>query len=225
MSADTTLSVVANDGYSTCEVRPCPYCVLGVPHNATMEEAADAYRIEYERFVDNESNPWRYWMRSVAWNQIYVNHRETTTPLEPGPWDEDTRGPDPLGGLTPCVPLTIFPNLIESWSSCCEARTPPPAPPQQFGSRASASTDGVGHGGEASDEKLLRWQYEGGKKRKWCDYLDGDMTLLEDAYQSGRSVVHVRIDDWDYMINITNMTQHSNQTGMVRGVRRLLIQD
>jgi hypothetical protein len=48
---------------------------------------------------------------------------------------------------------------------------------------------------------------------------------LEDAYQSGRSILHVRIENWDYTINLTNMTQHSNKTGTVRGVRRLLIQD
>ena len=207
--------------HDACPEGPCPYCVLGVPHNATMQESADAYRTEYQRFIDTQENPWSYWMRSVAWNQLYVRHRAAMMPLQPGPWDEDTRGPDPPGGLYPRVPVGMVPNLPDSWESCCEARTPPPPPPGRFGSFASASSAGVGQAAPESEELSLKWQYAGGKKRKWSDYEEEAMTQLEDAFQMGRNVFDLRLGDWDYRINFTNMTQCSIETGTVRGVRRL----
>ena len=164
-------------------------------------------------------------MRSVAWNQLYVRHQAAMMPLQPGPWDEDTRGPDPPGGLPHMVPVGMVPNLPDSWGSCCEARNPPPPPPAQFGSFASSSSAGVGQAAQESNELLLRWQYTAGKKRKWTDYEDEDITLLEDAFQMGKSVLDLRLGDWDYEINFTNMTQCSIATGTVRGVRRLCPQD
>ena len=61
----------------------------------------------------------------------------------------------------------------------------------------------------------------GGKNTKWSDYEEEAMTQLEDAFQTGTNVFDVRLGDWHYRINFTNMTQCSIQTGTVRGVRRL----
>jgi hypothetical protein len=220
MPDSSTLSLFTHVA-GACPESPCPYCVLGVPHNATMQESADAYRNEYHRFIDTQENPWRYWMRSIAWNQLYVRHLTSEMPLQPGPWDEDTRGPDPPGGLYPKVPVGMVPNLPESWGSCCAARSPPPPPPIQSDSFASSSSAWLGQVAPEAEEMPLRWQYAGGKKRKWSDYEEEAMTQLEEAFQMGSHLVDLRLGEWDYRINFANMTQTSIETGTVRNVQRL----
>ena len=188
-----------------------------------MHEVAAEYRREYELFVDGCSNPWRYWMRSIAWNQIYTRYQRTTQPMSPGPWDEATRTPDPPGGLTPFVPVGMVPNLPDSWGSCCTARTPPPAPPTTFGSGASSSTAGISAVDQATVQVPPQWRYQGGKKRKWTEYEDGETILLEEAYKSGVVVFDLVIDSWDYSINFTEMTQTSHTTGTERKVQRVSV--
>jgi hypothetical protein len=217
------LSLVTNT--KACQEGPCPYCVLGVQHDANMDDAAYAYRVEWQRFIETNENPWRYWMRSVAWNQLYVRHLISIMPLQPGPWDEDTRGSDPPGGLYPNVPVGMVPTLTDSWVSCCGVRPPPPPPPEQFGSGASASSAAVHHSAQESNVELFRWQYTGGKKGKWTDYEDEATTQLEHAFQMGWNVCDLRIEDWDYRINFRKMTQISMETGTVRSVRRLCPMD
>jgi hypothetical protein len=220
MPPPTALGVWANE--DECSEGPCPYCVLGVRHGASMRESGDAYRIEYERFIStNESNPWSYWMRSVAWNQLYVRHQAETMPIQPGPWDEDTRVPDPRGGQQQMVPNALVPMLSDSWGSCCAAMGPPPGPPDKFASITASSSAGIGLAAQESDERLFTWQYEGGKKRMWSDYDDETMTLMESAYQMQQQVLKLRYGDWEYTINFEHMTQTSDTTGMVRGVQRL----
>ena len=188
-----------------------------------MFACAAVYRREYELFVDGDSNPWRYWMRSIAWNQIYVRFQREKQHISPGPWDEATRTPDPPGGLTPIVPVGMVPNLVDSWGSCCTARTPPPAPRTTFGSRASSSTARVGAVDQTTVQVSPEWRYQGGKKRKWTTYEDGETILLEEAYQSGVAVFDLVIDTWDYSINFTEMTQYSHTTGTERKVERVSV--
>jgi hypothetical protein len=62
------------------------------------------------------------------------------------------------------------------------------------------------------------WQYTGGKKGKWTDYEEGVMTQLEEAFQMGWNVCDLRLGEWDYRINLKEMTQVSTETGTVRSV-------
>ena len=215
-----SLSVVTSE-HGTCQEGPCPYCVLGVPHGANMQESANAYRTEWQRFIETNENPWRYWMRSVAWNQLYVRHLTSVMPLQPGPWDEDARGPNPVEGLYPNVPAGMVPTMTDSWGSCCGARPPPPPPPEQFGSWPAASSQSMDHVAEESNTVPFTWQYTGGKKGKWTDYEWEAMTQLENAFQMGQSFCHLRLGEWDYRINLKEMTQLSMETGTERCVRRL----
>jgi hypothetical protein len=65
------------------------------------------------------------------------------------------------------------------------------------------------------------WQYTGGKKGKWTDYEWEAMTQLENAFQMGWSFWDLRLGEWDYRINLKEMTQLSMETGTERCVRRL----
>jgi hypothetical protein len=210
-----------------CSEQPCAYCVLDICHRATMEQAADAYRNEHHRLVSTkQNNPWSFWMRSVAWNQIYARHMAALTPLGPGPWDNMRAAAGTPAEIAPNVPMELAPSMVASWSHCCEPSRGPRCPPMR-GSVASSSAaqapDVLRSPGPRNCD--VKWQYQGGKKRKWTDY---DMEFQEDldyAAYSARESVDLIIDQWRYTVNFEKMQQYLHEVGTIRNVRQVPVDE
>jgi hypothetical protein len=71
-------------------------------------------------------------------------------------------------------------------------------------------------------DEFPQWQYQGGKrKNKWSPYDHGANEHLEGAYKAGATMVELVIDDWNYTVNLREMTQTNSENGTIRRVRRL----
>jgi hypothetical protein len=71
-------------------------------------------------------------------------------------------------------------------------------------------------------DEFPQWQYQGGKrKNKWSPYEHSANQHLEGAYKAGATMVELVIDDWNYTVNLREMTQTNSENGTIRRVRRL----
>jgi hypothetical protein len=187
-----------------------------------MSEAACAYREEHDRYTSTLVNPWSFWMRSVAWNQIYSKYMANKYPMEPGPWDDEE---ERVNGMffvkKPVVPLQLIPCLMSSWSSSCSAGAVPPGPPPDPPPTEERASRWATSEPEQEDRKV-RWQYKGGKKRKWMDYDDESIDKLEWAKENKKVSVVLVIDKWQYTVNLDTMTQFSWETDTERPVQRVV---
>jgi hypothetical protein len=72
------------------------------------------------------------------------------------------------------------------------------------------------------DDEFPQWQYMGGKKKnKWAPYDHATNEHLEGAYQAGAVMVELTIDEWEYTVNLRDLTQTNSENGTIRRVRRL----
>ena len=125
-------------------------------------------------------------MRSVAWHQIFAKHMALKFQMELGTWDDDDEKVNGMFVKRPEVPTQLTPCLATSWTYSCAAGAVPPGPPDSpppSDRRPSRWASAA----EEPDEKLVQWQYEGGKKRKWADYDDESAQLLEWARKESPS--------------------------------------
>ena len=69
----------------------------------------------------------------------------------------------------------------------------------------------------------LKWQYQGGKKRKWTDYDDECQEKLDYAAYAAKETADLTIDDWFYTVTFENMEQYSHEHGTIRYVRQVYV--
>ena len=163
-------------------------------------------------------------MRSVAWNQIFAKHMALRFPMEPGPWDDDDEKVNGMFVKRPEVPTQLLPCLATSWTFSCGAGAVPPGPPpspppSDYRPSRWAASD------EEPEVKLVKWQYQGGKKRKWADYDGESAAKLEWARQNAKISVVLYVDDWTYTVVSEMMEQFSWETEAVTFVQRLSTRD
>ena len=73
-----------------------------------------------------------------------------------------------------------------------------------------------------AEDEFPQWQYRSGaKQNKWSAYDRPSNEQLEFAYNAGAVMVELCLSEWDYEVNLINLTQHSIEFGTVRGVRRV----
>ena len=208
-----------------CPSTPCPFCDLGIGHNATKEQVleycfkmASWFQGEFVRASLHYDTTWRavkdilfkQGIRTVSMPTLHMSCELL--------WTEHTLLPP-----RPDRPQASFPRA-----------TPYDRPSRSAGSWQRWS--GHGHDWRTSsssasaepwttvetvEEKYPKWQFEGGKKMKWTDYDADSSEALEMAYLSGRPTCDLEIDEWLYSIDFLCMTQLSTETGKKRGVRRL----
>jgi hypothetical protein len=61
----------------------------------------------------------------------------------------------------------------------------------------------------------------GKKKNKWAPYDHATNEHLENAYHAGAVMVELKIDEWEYTVNLRDLTQTNTENGTIRRVRRL----
>jgi hypothetical protein len=199
--------------------------VLDISHMATMQHAADAYKNEHHRFVTEKlKNPWSFWMRSIAWNQIYARHMAQITPLGAGPWDRRKAAAGTSTETGSTVPMDLSPSLFDSWQYACPASSEPPPPPMRRSVASSSSSQGEGVSEyPTAHSNGRKWQYQGGKKRKWTDYDDECQEKLDYAAYAAKETADLMIDDWFYTVTFENMQQYSHEHGTIRYVRQVYV--
>ena len=207
---------------SQCPVQPCPYCAVHLPHNATTDDVLARCKqmttdtnAELNRIVSS------YTRRIGAARHILRLH-DTATKLPAAPSMFDLVGPalcrdyscymapliDPLGQMPPPPPDGAHPL------STAAAAGPQP-------STGSGSTP-QGLKRWMDVDEFPQWQYQGGKrKNKWSPYEHSANQHLEGAYKAGATMVELVIDDWNYTVNLREMTQTNSENGTIRRVRRL----
>ena len=70
-------------------------------------------------------------------------------------------------------------------------------------------------------DEYPQWQYQGGKKHKWTAYDRDSNDKLEHAYTTREALATLSIDDWEYIVDLTSMSQLSTEANRTRFVRRL----
>jgi hypothetical protein len=95
------------------------------------------------------------------------------------------------------------------------------------GAAAPSDTGSVGTTRRESrfmgDDEFPRWEFRGGKGKNltWRAYYREPCELLEAAFELHVGQVALTIDDWNYEVDLVNMTQRSLTTEAIRTVRRL----
>jgi hypothetical protein len=205
-----------------CPVQPCPYCAVALPHNATTDDVLARCKqmttdtnTELNRIVSS------YTLRCGAARNILRLH-DTARKLPAAQSMFDLVGPalcrdyscymapliDPLGQMPPPPPDGEHPLS-------------PPAAAGPHPSTGSGSTP-QGLKRWMDVDEFPQWQYQGGKrKNKWSPYEHSANQHLEGAYQAGAIMVELVIDDWNYTVDLRDMTQTNSENGTIRRVRRV----
>jgi hypothetical protein len=223
MSADSwQMVLVPQAASSQCPVQPCPYCAVALPHNATSDDVLTRCK-QMTTDTNKELNTIvsSYTLRCGAARHILRLH-DTARKLPAAPSMFDLVGPalcrdysyhmapliDPLGQMPPPPPDGAHPM------SPAAAAGPQP-------STGSGSTP-QGLKRWMDVDEFPQWQYQGGKrKNKWSPYEHGVNKHLEGAYKAGAIMVELVIDDWNYTVDLHEMTQTNSENGTIRRVRRL----
>ena len=219
------LVVVPQAFPSQCPVTPCPYCALGLPHDATSDDVLTKTK-EMTCDTNKELNKTvcSYTYRCGAARHILTLHHNTTK-LPAAPSMFDLAGPelcrnyschmapliDPRGHMPPPPPFGAHPM------SPAAAAGPLPS------TGSGGTPTSMGDSRFLGDDEFPRWEFRGGKpkKLKWMPFWREPCELLEAAFELHLEHVTISIDDWQYDINLVNKTQTSLKHGTVREVRRL----
>ena len=205
-----------------CPVQPCPYCAVALPHNATTDDVLARCKqmttdtnTELNRIVSS------YTLRCGAARNILRLH-DTARKLPAAQSMFDLVGPalcrdyscymapliDPLGQMPPPPPDGEHPLS-------------PPAAAGPHPSTGSGSTP-QGLKRWMDVDEFPQWQYQGGKrKNKWSPYEHSANQHLEGTYKAGAIMVELVNDDWNYTVDLRDMTQTNSENGTIRRVRRL----
>jgi len=224
MSADNRSIVpVAQGASSQCPVLPCPYCAVALPHNATSDDVV-AKCLQMTAYTNKELDTIvrRYAMRCGAARHILKIH--DTARLLPA-----ASSLFALVGEQLCRDyLWHMTTVIDPLERC------PPQPhhdgPHPMGPAAAAGPQASTGSGSTptglkrwmDDDEFPQWQYMGGKKKnKWAPYDHATNEHLEGAYHAGAVMVELKIDEWEYTVNLRDLTQTNTENATIRRVRRL----
>ena len=217
------LVVVPQAFPSQCPVTPCPYCALGLPHDATSDDVLTKTK-EMTCDTNKQLNKMvcSYTYRCGAARHILTLHHNTKK-LPAAPSMFDLAGPELCRDYS-CHMAPLIDPAAAAGPPPRTANAHPMSPPTAAGPQASTGSGSTPTGLKRwmDDDEFPQWQYMGGKrKNKWATYDPACNEHLEGAYQAGAIVVELTSDDWKYTVNLRDWTQTNCANGTVRGVRRL----
>ena len=216
-------SMVANFT-PTCKTTNCPYRYVDLPHNATQEMVV---RRCYELTTTTQNQ-----MRTSALtyaHQVNSLRRIMST----------VGGTNRLDEIRLVIDLfdATFTAEYETYMHRNGDFTQPPgrgvsasSAAGDDGWNATAGPSASGSEGTAKrdsrymeEEEYPRWEFRGGKakKLKWMAYYREPTEQLEEAFRSGCQTLILKIDEWQYEIDLANLRQRSIETSTCREVRRL----
>ena len=213
-----------------------PHSVLGVPADASVEDARDAAEAAVSQMSGREGSEWLLNMKLaafaaivtdklgalVAW-QLYQQVRPKQPTNNNLQFQRDIRGlaepPPPPSRVPPPRP------------SAGAARRQPPArglsdkaADESRSSSWEVVTDSQ-EGASMEVEDVFWWQVRKGPKdkRKW-GWMDEQVNArLEEAWEGERNEVYAEIDGWEYLYDLVAMTQTSQSAeGTTRRIRRVI---
>ena len=223
MTADSwQMVLVPQAASSQCPELPCPYCAIALPHNATSDDVvARCKQMTTETNKELNTIVASYTLRCGAARHILRLH-DTARKLPAAPSMFDLVGPALCRDYSYHMAPLIDPR----------GQTPPPPPDGAHPmSPAAAAGPQPSTGSGSTPQGLKRWtdvdefpqwQYQGGKrKNKWSPYEQGANQHLEGAYKAGAIRVELVLDDWNYTVDLHEMTQTNSVNGTMRRIRRL----
>ena len=199
-----------------CARHVCPWCILGVEHQADIARAAHAWQLEHESFTRGDINPWKYWITSCAWNWIWTMHCVQVQPpartlADQGIWGVTT--PDTQPSIPPPPPPhSLLPSMDASATAAKRILRQAEAAFSADDSSRSSSWRGH-HGGSAGIVPGVEGgshcvvEYWGGKATGWQPYDEVVQGILQAARAAGKSRVEVQSGGRDYIICMETMQQ------------------
>ena len=199
-----------------CARHVCPWCILGVEHQADIARAAHAWQLEHESFTRGDINPWKYWITSCAWNWIWTMHCVQVQPpartlADQGIWGVTT--PDTQPSIPPPPPLqSLMPSMDVSATAAKRIRRQAAAAFSMDDSSRSSSWRGQ-HGGSTgiipgvAGGSQCVVGYWGGKATGWQPYDEVVQGILQAARAAGKLRVEVKSGGRDYIICMETMQQ------------------
>lgn len=213
---------------STCPLTPCPWCTLGVAHDATTQEVRRAWNSHYIEYINTSTVlEMENTEKMHALIFIFALRGEHAWPKpRSSPGELDERGQDEPGakrfkgdGKGSRVRVE---QAAPSWTSAASSadgprpslRTPWSERPADWGNSAAAP---------AASAFRPRWQFQGGRQRQWVDYDDFSAFSLEVAFEKRKAECYFWVGEWRYCVKMSRLpfVQISLSTGAERGVRRI----
>jgi hypothetical protein len=230
-------------GESPCPVIPCPYCILGVRHEASLAMVKEQWDMTMHRYHEQGDSWHRIFIQSVAFS--WICQRVDLLLQEPDiPWGNVAY----LQPNTATHDQTI--SLVnEHRETPPKSRTsdlhptltmpPPPPPPDNLQTArwlAVGSDSSTGSGWRprtfaepvwappaATPDKVFEYECTGGesKKKKYRAYDDAQQRVLWEAYMRDDDDVEITVDSkYTYSIFFApRWLQRSHSTGYERAVR------
>ena len=215
-------SMVAN--YTGCIIPNCAHCYVHLPHDATPEIV--------ERRCFEITGATRVQMQTAAMTYAHqINSiRQIMSTLRPA---------SRLHVVRSVVDLfdTSFAAEYETYMQPHADFNQPPGRGVSASSAAGADGRNATAGPSASgsvgtttrdsrymdEEEFPRWEFRGGKAKrlKWMAFYREPCEMLEAAFELRCKTLTLTIDEWQYEIDLVNLTQRSVETGTCRDVRRL----
>jgi hypothetical protein len=213
-----------------CDKKVCPWCILGIAHNAAVTAAAEAWQREHELFTNAEINPWRYWISSCAWNWIWTMHSVQIQPpartlADQGIWGVTTSD-DQASVQPPPPPSSLVASMHGSMTEASHlVRLAKNARSADARSSSSSLREPVvAHSGvvpvaEGWSTGFL--EYYAGKKTGWKAYPADVQETLREALRAGIEMVEVMCDGKVYNVCLLTMQQRRKgiDDGNARAVR------
>ena len=223
MAEDTTqhFSMVANFD-ARCQIENCPYCVVFMPHNATSgmvrrrcEEITQATRMQMQTAALSYAH------------QVHALRRIMST-------EDPTSRLDVvhfLGDMFDATFANQYADYMQPTGNYgpVRGRSVSASSPATAGRTATVGQNASGSEGTTTplknmeEEEYPRWEFVAGKDKrsKWTAYDREANRLLEEAFLMKEKHLSLEIDQWEYEIDLVNLTQLSRTTGTYRNVRRL----
>ena len=207
-----------------CKIANCPYCYVDLPHNATPE------MVDRRCYEITETTRVQMQTAAMTYAHQINSMRQIMTTLRPA---------SRLHVVRSVVDLfdTSFAAEYETYMQPHADFNQPPGRGVSASSAAGADGWNATAGPSASgsvgtttrdsrymeEEEYPRWEFRGGKakKLKWMAYYREPCEMLEAAFDLRYKTLTLKIDEWQYELDLVNLPQRSVETGPCRDVRRL----
>ena len=193
----------APTGADRCPVRPCPYCALNLRHNIDLAGlyahwtviSTEATRIHLENIASHRQ-------KLIEIHAIFLRMGHTAPPPPPSPQGPLTFGTAGSGAAA-----------ADAATGAASSSDGMPAPAGCTAAQWSTFTS----------YRNYVWQFRSGKKQNtWSDYDDTSQLTLEAAFnQYETQRVRLKVEGWEYFIDLQDMTQLSKETTTTRAIRRV----
>jgi hypothetical protein len=240
------LAILAGPAAMACPSSPCPWCILGMMHNATFDEVANQLRVRMAEWSNTGCSSLQLGIAVFAFEWILLHHQQRPYgPVQQPMAIASVRG-ERVFSLANHFKFCV--EVVDNWS-----RAPPPPPvatePGQRHSSAAAShsssswlSGDIGgdnfhpdsnrgvwrshHSPDEEEETLpevhphFQWQ-AGSSKKTWRSFEEPFQTQMRCAYQNGEEGFRiVWSDEHPYTdIKFPTMEQKNVETGFIRKIR------